>query len=464
MRTGLRRGFGQGRAQPLPRHLQQPERADAADLDARPVVLQRLLQAALDRDLVAVLLHVDEIDHDQTREVAQPQLARDLLGGFKVGAQRGFLDVALAGRPSGIDVDRDQRLGLIDHEIAARTQLRDGRMDRVDLALDLNAVEQPDLRVAVWLHPLGMARHQRAHERLRGAVAFFALDQHLVQVARVKIADRALDKIAFLVDQRRRRRAQRHVADLVPQPQQIFVIALDLGFRAFGAGGADDDPHAFGDVEFFEDVLQPAPVGNAGDLARHAAAAVRVRHQHAIASGQRQVRGQRRALVAALLLRDLHQHDLAALYDLLDLVVPHRMAPPPLRIGLLDLLDFVAAQRFDAVGRDFAIAAVAVAAVIVEFRGCAVAGCRRVPLARLVVASPALAGCFRGVRLPDFRGDDRLLGGAQRDRGRFAFGRNPVATRLPVARLTVSAVIGRAPFPALAGRVRALRLPRYPRR
>ena len=98
MRAGLGRGLGQRRAQPLARHLQQAERADPADLDAGAVVLQRVLQPLLDRALVAVLLHVDEVDHDQPGEVAQAQLARDLVGGFEVGAERGLLDVALARR------------------------------------------------------------------------------------------------------------------------------------------------------------------------------------------------------------------------------------------------------------------------------------------------------------------------------------------------------------------------------
>ncbi len=167
-----------------------------------------------------------------------------------------------------------------------------------------------------------MARHQHLHERLRRAVAFFALDQHLVDVARIEVADRALDQVAFLVDQSRRGRAQCQLADLVPQAQQVFVVALDLGFRALGAGGAHDHPHAFGDIELFQNILQPAAVGQAGDFARNAAAARRVRHQHAIAAGERQIGRQRRALVAALLLGDLDQHDLPALDHLLDLVVP----------------------------------------------------------------------------------------------------------------------------------------------
>jgi hypothetical protein len=44
-------------------------------------------------------------------------------------------------------------------------------------------------------------------------------------------------------------------------------------------------------------------------------------HEHAVAAREAEVGGQRRALVAALLLHDLHEQDLADLDDLLDLVL-----------------------------------------------------------------------------------------------------------------------------------------------
>ncbi len=68
-----------------------------------------------------------------------------------------------------------------------------------------------------------------------------------------------------------------------------------------------------------------------------------VGHQHRIAAGERQVGGQRRALVAALLLDDLDQQDLAALDDFLDLVVAARARRP---VG--DILQRVAADLLDA--------------------------------------------------------------------------------------------------------------------
>ena len=72
--------------QPLARHLEQAEGRDAADLDARAVVAHRVLDLVLDLALVARLLHVDEVDHDQAGEVAQAHLAGDLLGRLDVGA------------------------------------------------------------------------------------------------------------------------------------------------------------------------------------------------------------------------------------------------------------------------------------------------------------------------------------------------------------------------------------------
>jgi hypothetical protein len=44
--------------------------------------------------------HVDEVDDDQAAQVAQAQLARDFIGRFEVGVERGFLDVAALGGAS----------------------------------------------------------------------------------------------------------------------------------------------------------------------------------------------------------------------------------------------------------------------------------------------------------------------------------------------------------------------------
>ena len=151
---------------------------DAADLDARAVLPQAIREFSLDRTVVALLVHVDEVDDDQAREVAQAQLPRDFLGRLHIGLERGVLDVMLAGRATGVDVDRDQRLGLVDHDVAAGAQLHGRREHRIELALDPVAGEDR-LAVLVGLHVFGMARHEHAHEVLGISVALIALDQDL---------------------------------------------------------------------------------------------------------------------------------------------------------------------------------------------------------------------------------------------------------------------------------------------
>src|SRR5262249_3529995 len=65
----------------------------------------------------------------------------------------------------------------------------------------------------------------------------------------------------------------------------------------------------------------PRAIIRIGNFAADTPAASGVRHQNRVASGQRQIGGQRRAFGAALFLDHLHQHHLPALDDLLDLVL-----------------------------------------------------------------------------------------------------------------------------------------------
>ena len=345
VRAALEVGFQQRRAQALARQLQQAEGGDAAELDARPVVLHRLLQAAFDRGVVAGLLHVDEIDHDEAREVAQAKLARHLVGGFEVGLVGRLLDVALARGAARVDVDGNQRLGRVDDDVAAGAELHDRAVDRVDLGFHLIAVEQRDRLVLVLHHALGVARHHHAHEVARDVEAGAAFHPDLVDVVGVEIADRALDEVRLLIDEAGGGGLQRLDADVVPQAQQILQIALDFRLGAFQPRGAQDDRHAFRNVQVGQDVLQALAVGGVGDLAGNPAAAPGVGHQHAVAARQRQVGGQGGALVAALLLGHLDQHHLPALDDFLDLVAAQRAGAAAVR-----LLDLVPADDVRALG------------------------------------------------------------------------------------------------------------------
>ena len=92
---------------------------DAADLNTRAIMLETLLEPSFDRAIVAFFVHIDEVNDDQSGEIAQAQLPGNLVGRLQIGFERGVLDMMLAGRAPGIDVDRYQGLGLVEHDITA---------------------------------------------------------------------------------------------------------------------------------------------------------------------------------------------------------------------------------------------------------------------------------------------------------------------------------------------------------
>src|SRR3954471_14831538 len=104
LRAGLSRTLQHAGADALARHFQEAKMRDAADLDAGTILPQAVGKLALDRTVVPLLVHVDEVDDDQPREVAQAKLACDFLGRFHVGLERGVLDMVLAGGAARIDV------------------------------------------------------------------------------------------------------------------------------------------------------------------------------------------------------------------------------------------------------------------------------------------------------------------------------------------------------------------------
>ncbi|MNS23586.1 hypothetical protein D3C72_554070 [compost metagenome] len=310
----------------------QAEARDAAHLDAGAILGQGVLQRLLDGAVVLAFIHVDEVDDDQAGEVAQTQLAGGLDGGFQVGLGGGGLDVALLGGAARVHVDGDQGFGLVDHQIAARLQRHDRLVDLRQQLLNAVGGEQ-GFGALIQMDLLGLRRHQHAHEVAGFLEAFQALDLNAVEVLVVHVAYGAADQVFFFVDDGRGVRLQRVLADRLPQAQQVFVVALDLGLGALGAGRADDQAHALGHLQRRGGGLQAATVGGVGDLARNAAALAGVGHEDAVATCQRQPGGQGRALGAALVLDDLHQQDLTALDDVLDLVATHQAALQALLVG-----------------------------------------------------------------------------------------------------------------------------------
>src|SRR5210317_2417081 len=71
---------------------------------------------------VGLFLHVDEVDDNQHTDIAQAQLEGNFLDRFEVGFQDRVLEVVLADKATGVDIDGRQCFGLFDNDIAAAFQ------------------------------------------------------------------------------------------------------------------------------------------------------------------------------------------------------------------------------------------------------------------------------------------------------------------------------------------------------
>ena len=115
---------------------------------------------------------------------------------------------------------------------------------------------------------------------------------------------------------------------------------MQLFERTADARGPGDDAHARRNVELGDGVAQFVAV-LAFDAPRHAAAARIVGHQDQIASRQRHERGQRGALVAALVLVDLDDEFLA----FLDRVLDAQLGRVRIRVPEIGAADFLEGEK-----------------------------------------------------------------------------------------------------------------------
>src|SRR5690606_37727773 len=239
---GLRRLL-ERRPQALARQLEQAEARDAADLDARSVVLDRVAQLVLDLALRALRAHVDEVDDDETAQVANPELPADFLGGLEVRVERRLLDVLALRRAGRVDVDGRQRLGVVDDDAAARRQRDLMAVGRLDLALDLEAREERYGLVLVELELAQVVRQHALHELERLLIDGRVVDQDFADVVREVVAQRAHDRVAFLVDQERGRARDDDFLDGLPDAQQVVEVPAQLLGVTADAGRAHDAAH-----------------------------------------------------------------------------------------------------------------------------------------------------------------------------------------------------------------------------
>src|SRR2546423_269416 len=237
----LRRQAGDALPYPLARHLHQADVADLEHVGLRAVGRQRLLGGLEGLLPVGAFVHVDEIDDDDAADVAQAQLVDDLLGGLAVDLGDRILErsarALLADVPPGVHVDGDQRLGLVDDDVAAALQPDLAVLGADQLLLDAVLVED-GLLAAVQLDATLQLGRRLLDEGLHPLELRPVVDHQLLDVVGEEIADAAEDEVQVRVHAGRRLHRLALLAHLVPQPEEEF----DVGGQLLGRLGLRHGP------------------------------------------------------------------------------------------------------------------------------------------------------------------------------------------------------------------------------
>src|SRR5579859_5715408 len=180
--------------------------ADEAELVERKrfrrrfVLFEGLLQSAKNFFAVAALFHVNEVHDNDAAEVAQANLADDFLHGFEVGLDDGVLKArgALADELAGIDVDGDERFGVVDDDVAAGFEPDFGAKRFVELVLDAELFKNR-LLLGIELDAIRKLRLEAAGEFEDLAVFLFVVDPDGGEIVADVIAKDTFDEIQVAV-------------------------------------------------------------------------------------------------------------------------------------------------------------------------------------------------------------------------------------------------------------------------
>ena len=298
---------------------------------AGAVTGQRLGEPAQHQVAVGLQHHVDEVDDHDAADVAQPQLAHDLLGRLEVVLGDRLFEVAPgAGELAGVDVDHGHRLGPVDHQRAARGQphLAVHRLGQ----LLVDPMHREHIRSARPVRPGGRLilfelRNQIGrngiHVFVDGVPGLVTGDHQTGEVFVEQVAD-DLDQHVGLFIERHRRTGRllldldRLGLDLLPALLQAGDVAADVVFFDTLGRCPDDDP-GVGRHHLAQDLFEPLAFG-VGQLAADPGRR-RTRHVDQEPARQRHLRGETGALVPDRVLADLDDDVVAGFERLFDLAV-----------------------------------------------------------------------------------------------------------------------------------------------
>ena len=247
-RTGDVAAFAQGGFQALAAQFQKSETRKFAHLHAGAVFFERVAQDVFHIALVFGVFHIDEVDDDQTAQVAQAHLSGDFFGGFHIGFERGVFDVRAACGTGGVDIDGDEGFGVVDDDRAAGRQADAARKRTFDLVFDLETGKQRRV-VFVEFQTACVARHNVAHKLGNLVVNFLVVHQNFADVGTEVVADGSDEQRAFHKEQVGVVMRFAGFFNRLPELFEVVQVPFQLFRAAADACGTRDDTHPVRNVE-----------------------------------------------------------------------------------------------------------------------------------------------------------------------------------------------------------------------
>ena len=98
--------------------------------------------------LITFVLHVDEVDDDQSTQVAKAHLAGDFHSRFHVGLQNEIFSIlAVTLVTAGVDVDGNQGFRFLHYDLSTRRQHHSPHKGLLNLSLDIESLENRNLLI-----------------------------------------------------------------------------------------------------------------------------------------------------------------------------------------------------------------------------------------------------------------------------------------------------------------------------
>ncbi|MCY1400617.1 hypothetical protein D9M71_157120 [compost metagenome] len=281
------------------------------------IAFELFFQGAQYLALVLFIFHVDEVDDDDSADVAQAQLPGNGCGRLEVGLEDGLFEVAMADEGPGVDVDGGHRFGRVDHQIATGLERHLAVQRALDFVFDPVQVENRPLTRIVF-KAVGDLRHQFG-DKLRGFLEGFPrVDSNFLDLRADQVTQGTQGQAQVFVDFAGCPDCLDLRAYLVPEPAQVTNIHEDfIGTGALGCG-AQDKAARFDDAllgyAITDHLLEALALGFVFDFQGNADVAG-ARHVHQVPRRNRKLRGQPGPFGANRILGDLDHQALALMHQ-----------------------------------------------------------------------------------------------------------------------------------------------------